>query len=49
MKQYIVAIPKSDFGYEWIATFETAEAAETYAIKIENAIVVYDVESASWD
>lgn len=43
---YIVAIPNYNYegGYEWIASFESAEAAETYAIKFENAIVVYNVE-----
>lgn len=42
MEQFIVAIPKEDgYGYEWIASLE---AAETYAIKFENAIVVYNVQ-----
>lgn len=48
MKQFIVAIPKDEYGYDWIASFETADAAESYAIKFENAIVVYGVESISY-
>lgn len=48
MKQFIVAIPKDKYGYNWIASFETADAAESYAIKFENAIVVYGVESISY-
>lgn len=44
MKHFIVAIPKDKYVYNWIASFESAEAAESYAIKFENAIVIYDVE-----
>lgn len=41
MQYYIVAIPKeNEYNYEWIASFETEEAAASYAIKIENAIIV---------
>ena len=49
---YVVAIPKESekdnhykIFYDWIASFETAEAAETFAIKIQDSIIVYDVES----
>lgn len=42
---FIVAIPReTGFGYEWIASFETEEAAATYSIKFVDAIVVYNVE-----
>ena len=47
MKMYVVAVPKSgyaDYAYDWVASFETAEAAETFSIKIEDSIVIYAVE-----
>ena len=49
---YIVAIPKpnyADYAYDWIGTFTTAEAAETYSIKFEDSIVVYGVEDEESD
>ena len=44
---YIVAIKRekdNPYIYDWIASFETAEAAESFAIKFADSIVVYDVE-----
>lgn len=42
---FIVAIPKEKNTnvYEWIAVVETEDAAATYAIKFEDAIII-DIE-----